>query len=342
MGVDTTDSEVRVALDFLQRYLNDFHRDTLPDFKRYWRQADCEHFAYPDQIIYAISSEYPTYSMGFAPTVYYCRPSNGIVHIRTIFSSVDSGDVISVLCATNHYVRVEGDVARYFIMPMDMDSAHWTQTTMRNVEFHFPRSHRFDQAKADSLIQNIKALESEHGLAPIRLRYYLSQSKEELDRLRGLEFSIMSGNRDKPSGISNDQDNIVYCAGLGENYFHEVVHIYCNRLNTAFPLKEGLAIYYGGSMGHDLQWHLHRLRVYLDAHPNEDLNNFSRFGYFDNYSNPQSALQGLLVLMVLDKHGKEGLRRLIRYNSLEEIFSHELQVEKSEWNKVLREYMKKF
>ena len=59
--------------------------------------------------------------------------------------------------------------------------------------------------------------------------------------------------------MAHDKDNQVFCAGLGGNYFHEVVHVHLNHLYSKSPLKEGLAAFYGGSMGRSINWHMKRV-----------------------------------------------------------------------------------
>src|SRR6202000_1377608 len=104
-------------------------------------------------------------------------------------------------------------------------------------------------------------------------------------------------NRPKPSGMSDGVDNIIYCGGWGERYFHEVVHIYLNRLHPASPLNEGLAVMYGGSVGHELSWHIKRLNEYLQAHKEISLEHPEDFYYLDNYTNPYYTIRGMLCQM---------------------------------------------
>jgi len=190
--------------------------------------------------------------------------------------------------------------------------------------------------RADSLIRQITALEKHWKLKPIDIRYYMADSWDELQRARGFDFALSMGNPGKPQGISDDIDNQVFCAGLGENYFHEVVHVYLNRLFPKSPLREGLAVFYGGSMGRTLNWQLNRVNDYLEHHPEADLNNFEDFWYSDLYTNPESAIKGMICHIVYEKDGISGLRRLMSYTNLKDIFKLELKVEDGEWDSYLR------
>lgn len=125
-----------------------------------------------------------------------------------------------------------------------------------------------------------------------------------------------------------------------ENYFHEVVHIYLNKLFPASQLVEGLAVFYGGSLGHDLKWHLTRLNDYLNQHPEINLNDLEKFLYTDNYTNPSSAIQGLLCYIAYQKGGLEGLKKLMSYDDTYVAIEKEFGIKKDGLNKYLRQQIK--
>lgn len=324
-GVDTLEDDVRAALHFYGSYLQGFQHHSMPDFTKYWSAEDCKKYKYPDQLIYAISSDAPTYTLLGQPTIVYIKPTNDYVHIKTLFALADSAGNAIVSCITNHYVQKEKSGRQRFINPIDFNEAGWRSNTVRNITFTYPSYHRFNRKRADSLIQSVVKLETAWKLQPINIRYYFADTKEEIEKLRGFDLTLDMGNRDKPTGISDDRDNIVYCGGLGENYFHEVVHIYLNHQFPNSPLKEGLAVFYGGTLGHYLSWHVPRLDKYLQAHKEIDLEK-DRFTYMDNYTNPNSTIQGMLCAMAYKKDGMAGLKRIMSYSSMEEVYSKEFNV----------------
>jgi len=152
----------------------------------------------------------------------------------------------------------------------------------------------------------------------------------------------MMGNRDKPSGIADNKDNIVYCGGLGENYFHEVVHIYLNSLYPKSPLGEGIAVFYGGSMGKSLSWHSARLKAYLLNHPETNLNKLEEFRFMDSSTNPYYTILGLLCETAYRKDGVKGLKRMMNYDSLDTIFEKEFGIKPEQKNDFLRNLINTF
>lgn len=249
-GVDTSSKEVQTALKFYNRYLVSFNGKDLPDLSKFWSADELEIRSIPDQQIYAINDN-TLYSQGYKATILYIKPLGNLIHFKTQFSAInDAAGNIMTLAITNHYVDLNGKDGPKFINPFTRNLATWRRKKVRNITFYYSQQHNFNARKADSLIRQVVKLESEWGLKPISIRYYLAKNSDELQILKGFDFALPMGNLDKPSGISDDTDNQVFCAGLGENYFHEVVHVYLNRLYPKSPLKEGLAAFYGGSMGH--------------------------------------------------------------------------------------------
>jgi hypothetical protein len=334
-GVDTSFNNVKTALHFYNSYVAEFNHGKIPEMAKYWPASEIEKRKIPDQIIYALN-ESPLYSQGLQLTIIYVRPTDQYVHIKTQFAWSDSSKHISTMAVVNYYVGFDSRKQPYFINPMTVNLSDWHSKSVRNVTFYYPPNHRFNVKKADSLISRIIKLEKDWGLKPINIRYYLASDNDELYTLRGFDYALSMGNKQKPSGISDDKDNQVFCGGLGENYFHEVVHIYLNHLYPKSPLQEGLAVLYGGSMGHTIKWHLKRVNQYLLQHPQANLNNLDDFWYTDPYTNPGSAIQGMICDLVYQKDGIPGLKKLMTYTSYKEIFENEFHVSADHINDFLR------
>ena len=333
-GVDTLEKDVKSAIDFYRSYIQAMrHKDSI-DYSKYWSADDCKKYKLPDQIYHIITSDGSSYIMG-KPTIIYIKPSKDYIHIKTLFADADSLGNSTVYLITNHYIKFDKNNKPFFGSSLDINGANWASKTVRNVTFHFPKIHEFNPKKADSLLTKIEKLEKDWGLIPINIQYYFADTKEEIDALRGCDYDIGLGNRDKPSGMSDDLDNMVFCAGWGENFFHEIVHLYLNHLYPKSPLKEGIAVYYGGSLGHELSWHIPRLNKYLNDHKEIDLSK-DDFWYMDNYTNPWSTIKGMLCLMVYKKDGINGLKRIMTYKSLDEILDKEFLVKSNDMNAFLR------
>jgi len=334
-GVDTTFKQVKVALEFYNNYMADFKNKTIPDMKKYWPKNELQSRKVPDQSIYMFD-DYPLYSQGYIPTIIYIRPTDKYVQIKTQLSSVDSLKHIMTMDVFNYYVAFDKHYHPYFINPLTANLAKWPTRKLRNVTFYYPPHYQFNREKAGKLIKQIVSLESVWGLQAINIRYYLTTDNDELYKLVGFDYALLMGNKLKPSGKSDGIDNQVFCSGWGEDYFHEVVHLYLNHLFPKSPLQEGLAVFYGGSMGHNIEWHLKRVNQYLIDHPKVDLTDIDNFWYKDPYTNPGSAIEGMICNMAYQKGGLSGLKRLMEYTSFNDIFINEFGITRTQINSFLR------
>ncbi|GGH05461.1 hypothetical protein GCM10007422_21530 [Pedobacter zeae] len=336
-GVDTTDVRIKEVIQFYQNYLGDFKGKKLPDFNKYWSAEDCKNFKIPDPSVYGIGGDYPTVSMATVKTIFYVKPlSDSLFILKTTGGWIDSLKNYNLLYNSNHYVKKTKSKHLEFITPYQYSIDQWASKKVRNVTFFYPKKIKFNSTRADELINQLKKLEKDWSTSPIEIKYFYTSTYDEIQFIRGFDFTLGLGNADKPTGISNQTDNIVYCAGSGENYFHEVVHIYLNPMHKHSPLNEGLAVFYGGSMGHPLKWHIKRLQDYLMNHKTIDLGKLDNFYFMDNYTNPNSTILGMFCQLAYDRDKINGLKRIMTYTSIKEILDKEFNISPEDQNKALR------
>ncbi len=327
---DFESGDIQVVLKFFNSYLNEFKDTAQPDYKRYFTKQDCEKYKVPDFIVFGINATYPTYKMG-KPTILYIRPENNMYHIKTFFGNPATNN-ISVLCVTDHYVKYQNDSSLRFVNSLDVNAATFKTQTVSNITYHYPAAHSFNIGRADDLITSVRKLEAQWKLPPHHIDYYFTDTDEELKKLRGFDYCLDISNKNKPMGIAAS-DSLIFCSGLGEDYFHEVVHAYLNSLFPNSPLKEGLAVLYGGSMGHDLYWHYVRLRTYLAQHPGISTDTLS---YIDDETNPQSILKGIICANAFKKEGIAGLKKLMGYTNMEDILKSGYKTEPADWARIFQ------
>ncbi len=333
-GVDTTDKDINAVITLWTNYLKSKPNKNNITNSPYWADSEKKKYSKVDQLLNAINSDYPTYSMG-NPTILYVKPKHDFFEIKTLFSWTDSLENVFVLCITSVYAQLENEQFKLF-NALSLNSNKWKNKIFGSVTFHFPQSHHFDENKANKLLNSIHKLKKEWNLKTIPIDYYFADTYETILNLRGLDYSIVMGNKDKASGMADLETNTVFSGGLGENYFHEVVHIYLNRLFPKSPLVEGLAVFYGGSMNHDLKWHLKRLNEYLNQHKEINLNNLEGFKYMNNFTNPSSTIQGLLCYLAFKKGGLDKLKKLMYHDDIYIAIEKEFGIKKNDLNEYLR------
>jgi hypothetical protein len=334
-GVDTTDYDIKAVIALWTNYLRSNPNENNIKDSPFWDDSEKNKYPNVDQLLNAISSDYPTYSMG-SPTILYVKPKNDFFEIKTLFSWTDSIKSVNVLCITSVFAKKEKEKFKLY-NALTINRRAWKTESIGSVTFHFPQSHSFDKIKATKLLYSIDDLIKLWNIKSIPIDYYFADTYEEVEHLRGLDYSIGMGNKDKPSGMSDIDNNTVFAGGLGENYFHEVVHIYLNKLFPKSSLVEGLAVFYGGSMGHDLKWHLTRLNDYLNHHTEINLNDLEKFWYMDNLTNPNSTILGLLCLMAYKNGGLDKLKRLMSYQDTYIAIEKEFGIKRNVLNEYLRQ-----
>jgi hypothetical protein len=334
-GVDTTDHKIKAVITLWTNYLKSKpDKDNIKD-SPFWADTEKKKFSKVDQLLNAVNSDVSTYLMG-NPTILYVKPKHDFFEIKTLFSWTDSLENVFVLCIASVFSKKENKQYKLY-NALTVNSKNWKTENIGSVTFHFPQSHTFDKNEASKLLQSIDGLIKQWNLQTIPIDYYFADTYEEIQHLRGLDYSIGMGNKDKPSGMSDQETKTVFAGGLGENYFHEVVHIYLNKLFPKSPLVEGLAVFYGGSMGHDLKWHLTRLNDYLNQHPEINLNDLKKFYYMDNFTNPNSTLRGLLCYIAYKNGGLDKLKKLMSYKDTYSAIEKEFGIKKDGLNEYLRQ-----
>ena len=336
-GVDTADIEIKMAIAVWTSYLNSKPTPGNMQTSILWDDSEKKKYPVVDQL-YGSLGDTPPYEMG-KPTILYVKPNLQFSEIKTLFSSCDSLGQTDVACIVTVYVKKENGEYKLY-NALSKNRSNWLIKKIDSVTFYFPPSYKFNEINATKLIHSITSLTHQWGLKRIPINYYLGETYEQLQHLRGLDYALGMGNATKPSGISDQKNSSVYCGGLGENYFHEVVHLYLNPLNPNSALNEGAAVFYAGSMGHTLKWHLKRLDNYLGKNPEINLNKIDDFYYMDNFTNPNSTIKGLLCYLAFKQGGIDKLKKLLTYKDLDLAIENEFKIKKEDFNHFLREQIR--
>ncbi len=334
-SVDTSQAEIKESVLFLTGYLNEFKNEKLPDLTRYWSEQDCKRSKLPDDMMYSISTDEVTYNFVRRQTVFYAKVYKGYVHLKTLFATTDSSANTTVCAITNHYVQVGSKPC--FISELELHKDFYTEKQVGNIRYHYPKTHVFSQAKANALVDKLKRIEKEWGFKPVKLDYYFADSHEALTHMRGMDYCYGMNEAD-PSGMSFPETNTIFCHGLGEDYLHEILHLYFNPLYVKSPVCHGLVYYLAGGLGHDFDWMIRRMDQYLRTYPDLDLTGYQdmHMQSKDKMLHIDHVINGLLCKMVYEKSGIPGLKRILAYKTTDEIFEKEFGIAPKDKNTFLR------
>lgn len=339
---DTTDKDIQSAIVFYKQYLTEFEGQHLPNYSNYWSAADCKRYKVPDFIVYSISSDYPTYRFGNQKTIFYARKYAGYVHLKTLFTEVDSSKQITLYAITNHYVAIQDGIQNmHFISPLSINRKLYKTVVNKNITYHFPIEHVFDKQKSDSLLNKIERIERAWNFQKIKFDYYFADNNDQVAMMKGLDY-YYGMEQASPFGMSFDTDKIIFCSGYGEAYLHEILHLYFNPLYVASPINHGLIYYLAGGIGHDFNWMIHRMNEYLVKYPDTDLSQFQSLTTKDITLHIDYTVTGLICKIVDEREGVAGLKRLLTYANMNELFLAEFHVQKKDLDQFLKQNFKKY
>ncbi|RYD53493.1 MAG: hypothetical protein EOP52_04995 [Sphingobacteriales bacterium] len=332
--IDTAQAPIREAVQFLQTYTGAFQNGKTPDFSQYFTPAQCRSALIPDPLLHAIASDGNTYLMADLATIFYAKPSGKYVHLKTLLAW-QTNEVLTPFALVNHYVYADSGRQR-FHTETEHHADRYRTVVNGPIYYTFPETIAFNKNRSDSLLQRMRSFENEWGFPATKpFRYFYAATAAELARMKGLDY-VVGSDENNPSGYADDESRIIYCQGLGEAYFHEVLHLYLNPVYGHSPINHGLIYYLGGSLGVPFKDQLARLRTYLLAHPDVNLSQYDQVLSDDKFLHIDHVVNGLLCAQVFRKEGVTGVKRLLRYPDLESLFRHEYGLERPDWDAYLR------
>jgi len=230
----------------------------------------------------------------------------------------------------------------------------WQNNIVGNIRFCYPSEHRFNIILAQKLDSFNTQLASLFKTNPVKLKYFLCNSSSKARELMGYDFAPEQYVPNQ-YGAYCDLANFSIFAGNGTEYYpHEVIHFYTKKFwgNDGFYyhpwINEGIAALFGGSRGLPLEWHLVKLKTYLEGHPEEKLDDISKLNTVPNGEFTTEfiyAIGGLICKRVYEKKGMEGLFELLKSGNSDEDFLLMVQkqfgIEKKDFGNFIRNELKK-
>lgn len=335
--VDSTDAEGKEIMELFENYLASNPQNKQRN--HFWNVKEQEQNKNYD----FLESEFqPSLYMGFPVHILSIKFKNNVCLIKAQFSNCKADGSPYVLAIVNYVAKKEnGQYKLYNYLNYMKES--WTCTTVGMVDFYYPLYHKFDFEKAQKLNDFVNQTCNNFDVQPKHFEYYLADDYDEIQELKGIDYYLGMGGRSEPSGKATD--NKVYCGGLGEYYAHEVFHV---QIDEYFPEKhfwvsEGIATLLGGSRGKSLAWHIKRTNLYLQKHPEINLNDMLKLTNLDNQTSYQYVLGGLIAKKIFDKGGWGLLKEFMSSGKTEENYydaiEEHLGIKKSEMNDYTREQL---
>lgn len=338
--IDTQDPVVTSAVDFYVSYFEAFQRDEPVDYRHYWPEELCAKYKTPDFAVYAISSDYPTYTFGAQNTLFYARRMSDHVHIKSLLSYRSDETTNTVYAILNHYVRIPAESGKHtFISPLELHKSLYENVRFGHFDYYFPKTVRFDPEKAKRLDKRLSVLLKAWGFEPVDITYFYTRTPEEMSAMRGFDYRY-GDEMATASGMSSPEERLVFSVMSGEDHLHEVLHIYFNPRYGNSPVCHALIYYLAGGLGHDFQWFVERFHHYMQQHPDTDLSAFDTVVSKDMMLHIDHTVLGMICRKVDRKEGVAGLKRLLGYPDVDRLFEKEFGLQRKDWPAFIRKLLK--
>ena len=332
--VDTANIETKKVISLFENYLASSPQNKGRN--EFWNNEEQQKHKNYD----FLESEFqPSLYMGFPVHVLSIKFRNNICQIKAQFSYCKEDGSPYVLAIINYFAKKENGTFK-LLNALTVNKQTWNCTTVGVVDFYYPTSHKFNYQKAQKLNKFINETCENFGVQPKPFEYYLADDYDEIQKLKGFDYYIGMGGQSKPSGKATDDK--VYCGGLGEYYPHEVFHVQIDEHfpNKHFWVSEGVATLLGGSRGKSLDWHIKRTNIYLQKHPEIDLDNMLVLTNLDSETSYHYVLGGLIARKILEKGSWSLLSEFMSSGKTDEDYYNAIErylgINKSELNDYIR------
>jgi hypothetical protein len=187
---------------------------------------------------------------------------------------------------------------------------------------------------------------------PIKFRYFVCESNAHLSEVFGYEFMPDQYVPNQSGGLCDNGNSIIFAGNGTEYYPHEVVHLYTSKYwsDNGFHswFDEGIAAFFGGSRGYPIDWHIQKLKMFLEQHPEQPLSDLFKLTTIPNgeqMTEYNYAIGGLICKRVYEKEGMNGLFDLLNSGATDDDFYKAIEkhfgVKKADFGTFIRDELKK-
>jgi len=234
--------------------------------------------------------------------------------LKTMYTQQDEATkMVELKYIISVYAKKQGDHFQ-FINSTQYHQEIYENRLIGDINYVIHPDHKFvekDAIKMNTFNQRMaKLFESE----PIKFDYILANNTNDLGDLLGLNFFSYSYQPVQSGGLADNYNAIIYAGNNSAYYPHEVVHLYTHaKFSRQYHswVDEGVAAFFGGSTGYDLEWHVQKLRSFITDHPDYELRDLSKLqteipnGEFT--TDFRYAIGGFLMRQIYENEGMQGL-----------------------------------
>jgi hypothetical protein len=148
---------------------------------------------------------------------------------------------------------------------LNFDLENYRKYEVGKINFHCKDCNLFNHEDANKLNVFNRFIADFFEIEPLEFDYFIFQDYTELMKAKGFDFETDMYLNNDYGAESYPWDKLILSGNASAYYPHEVVHLYTyekfHRIHTL--VDEGIATYFGGSMGLSFEEHIKLLKKYL-------------------------------------------------------------------------------
>ena len=233
--------------------------------------------------------------------------------LKSMFTQTDSSGQVDLKYITTVYAKkVEGEFK--LLNSIQYQKQIYETKKVGSVNYIIHPEHKFNKKAAKKMNEFNIEIAKKFEIEPIEFDYVVANHTDDLSKMLGLDFFSYSHQPVRSGGMADNYNTIIYAGNNSEYYPHEVVHLYTHRrFRQQYHswVDEGIAAFFGGSTGYELDWHLQKLKAFLKENPEYDLSNLTALEknipngeYMTDF---RYAVGGFIAKQIFEKEGMRGL-----------------------------------
>jgi len=344
-NIDTNNVESKAILKVWTSYLKSrilnwgSKNDTISS--KFWNDDEQKLFTHPCNIF----ELYPGLFL-FHTSILNIEPVENnyfrILNCNTAVDSSGNAEIYAIYYMLIKKIKSEFKLFNYFYL----EKEKLNTTTIGTVKYYYPKNYEFSRLKAKRFINFKDSLAILFNQpAQSKLEYVVATNTTYLMSLFG--FIIQKYLANSKNGKCVKENNMII-SSIDENHRHELVHYFTtnNYPDKIGFFDEGLATYFGGSMGHDLRWHINKFHTYFIFNMNSDTSKIMSLMEIDRETNPKYTLGAIIMKYAIDNYGFQKALKLLSYSAKqykpEDVIEKELGIPKAKLNSFLLDCMIKY
>ncbi|MEL6986767.1 MAG: hypothetical protein AAGK97_02965 [Bacteroidota bacterium] len=234
--------------------------------------------------------------------------------MKTMYPKVDEEGQVDLKYMLTVYAKRIGTDYK-FISGVQYHKAHFENIKVGSVNYIIHPEHHFNLEEATKMDAFNNRIAKLYQMDPIQFDYFLANNTTDMSNMMGTNFFHYSYQAVRSGGMADNYNQNIFAGNNSAYYPHEVVHLYNHHKvqprNCHQWIDEGIAAFFGGSTGYDIEWHWFKLKEYLQEHPDfnfETLDDIPKTIPNGEYMTDfMYAIGGLLMAKVFEQEGMEGL-----------------------------------